>query len=180
LLNVSRQRNDSRGLILSHQSCGSGYLMRGRFALSRSLLETVSSLYNPAIHDSLGAQTGSHPHVVAEGYLGVVLLCLGFPDQALARTNAAIAEARRLAYPPTLGSSLMISAILLSLAGDNIPLEERSDELVAVAASRESRGGARWERFIAAGSRPRMAMWARGYRCYAAASQRIAPAGRSC
>jgi len=133
LLNVSRQRNDSRGLILSHQSCGSGYLMRGRFALSRSLLETVSSLYNPAIHDSLGAQTGSHPHVVAEGILGVTLLCLGFPDQAVARTNAAIAEARRLAYPPTLASTLMLSEIVLSLAGDNEALKEPADELVTVA-----------------------------------------------
>jgi predicted ATPase len=133
LLRVSRQRNDSRGLVLSHQSCGTGYLMRGRFALSRSFLETVLSLYNPTIHDALGPQTGSHPHVVAEGYLGVVLLCLGFPDQALTRTNAAIAEARRLAYPPSLGSSLMISAIMLSLAGDNRALEERADELVAVA-----------------------------------------------
>jgi predicted ATPase len=133
LLRVSRQRDDSRGLVLSHQSCGTGYLMRGRFTLSRLFLETVLSLYDPTIHDSLGSQTGSHPHVVAEGYLGVVLLCLGFPDQALARTNAAIAEARRLAYPPTLASSLMASAILLSLAGDNGALEQRADELVAVA-----------------------------------------------
>src|SRR6202008_992703 len=70
LLRVSRQRNDSRGLVLSHQSCGTGYFMRGRFALSRSFLETVLSLYDPMIHDSLGTQTGSHPQVVAEGYLG--------------------------------------------------------------------------------------------------------------
>jgi len=134
LLRASRRHNDSRGLVLSHQSCGTGYLMRGRFAVSRSFLETVLSLYDPTVHDTLGPQTGSHPHVVAEGYLGVALLCLGFPDQALGRTNAAIAEARRLAYPPTLGSSLMIGAILLSLASDNSALEERADELVAVAA----------------------------------------------
>jgi hypothetical protein len=102
LLRVSRQRNDSRGLVLSHQSCGTGYMMRGRFALSRSFLEAVLSLYDPNSHHSLGHQTGSHPQVVAQGCLGIVLLCLGFPDQASARSRAAIAEARRLAHPPSL------------------------------------------------------------------------------
>jgi len=46
--------------------------------------------------------------------------------------------------------------------------------------SKGCRGGAQWEGSIAAGSRPRMAMWARGYRCCAAVWRRIAPAGRSC
>jgi adenylate cyclase len=125
LLRVSRQRNDSGGLVLAHQACGTGHMLRGRFAVSRSHLEAALSLYDPNSHHSLGPQTGSHPQVVAEGYLGVVLLCLGFPDQALVRTNAGIAEARGLAHSPTLASALMIGAILLSLAGDNGDLDDR-------------------------------------------------------
>jgi class 3 adenylate cyclase/tetratricopeptide (TPR) repeat protein len=116
LLRVSRQRNDSRGLVLSHQSCGTGYGARGRFALSRSHLEAALSLYDPNSHHSLGPQTGSHPQVVAQAYLGIVLLCLGFPNQALFRANAAIAEARRLAHSPTIASALMIDAMRLSIA----------------------------------------------------------------
>jgi predicted ATPase len=96
-------------------------------------LETVLSLYNPNAHHSLGHQTGSHPQVVAQAYLGVVLLCLGFPDQAVLQTNAAIAEARRLAYSPTLVSALMAGAILLSIGGDNGGLDERADELAVAA-----------------------------------------------
>jgi predicted ATPase len=133
LLRVSRQRNDSRGLVLSHQSCGTGYMFRARFALSRSHLEAALSLYDPDSHRSLGHQTGSHPQVVAQGYLGVAVLCLGFPDQAMARTNAAIAEARSLAHSPSLASALMIGAMLLSIVGDNGTLDERVDDLVAVA-----------------------------------------------
>jgi class 3 adenylate cyclase/predicted ATPase len=133
LLRVSRQLNDSRGLVLSHQSCGTGYLLRGRFPLSRSFLETVPSLYDPNAHHSLGQQTGSHPQVVAQVYLGVVLFCLGFPDQAVLQTNAAIAEARRLASSPTLTSALMAGAVLLSIGGDNRDLDERAEELAAVA-----------------------------------------------
>ena len=133
LLRVSRQRNDSRGLVLSHQSCGTGYGVRGRFALSRSHLEAALSLYDPNSHHSLGPQTGSHPEVVAQAHLGIVLLCLGFPDQALVRANAAIAEARSLAHSPTIASALMIGAIRLSITGDNGDLDDLVEELLAVA-----------------------------------------------
>ena len=80
----------------------------------------------------LSHQAGIHPHVHSQAYLGIVLFCLGFPDQALARSNAAIAEARRLAHPPSLASSLALGARLLSLVGDNAALDERADQLVAV------------------------------------------------
>jgi predicted ATPase len=133
LLRVSRQRNDSRWLVLSHQSCGTGYGVRGRFALSRSHLEAALSLYDPNSHHSLGPQTGSHPQVVAQAYLGIVLLCLGFPNQALVRANAAIAEARRLAHSQTIASALMIGAIRLSIAGDIGDLDDLIEDLVAVA-----------------------------------------------
>jgi predicted ATPase len=66
-------------------------------------------------------------------FLGIVLSCLGFPDQALAQSNAAIAEARRLAHSPSFAVSLAFSARLLSLVGENAALDERADELVAVA-----------------------------------------------
>jgi predicted ATPase len=133
LLRLSLQHNDSGGLVLGHQSCGSDRMLAGRFASARSHYESTIALYDPTFHHSLGHQTGSHPQVVAQGYLGVVLLCVGFPDQALAQINAAIAEARKLAHAPTLATSLMLGAVTLSLVGDNGALDERADQLVSVA-----------------------------------------------
>jgi adenylate cyclase len=179
LLQVSRQRNDSRGLVLGHQSCGTGYLLRGRFALSRSHLEAALSLYDSNSHHSLGHQTGSHPEVVAQAYLGNVLFYLGFPDQAFARSNAAIAEARRLAHSPTLVSALMAGAIPLSIGGDNAELDERVDELVAVAAEQ---GFPQWRAFgtiYCGGSRPRMATSRMVYR-FCAVRRLIVATGQSC
>ena len=92
LLRLSRQRNDSGGLVLGHQSCGSSQLFVGKFTLSRSNLEAGLRLYDPISHHSLAHQTGSNPQVVAKGCLGIVLLCLGFPDQGLALSAAAIDE----------------------------------------------------------------------------------------
>ena len=64
--------------------------------------------------------------------MGNVLFYLGFPDQALAWNNAAVAEARRLARPPSVAVTLAFGAILLSLVGNDVILDEWSDQLVAV------------------------------------------------
>jgi predicted ATPase len=133
LLRLSSQRNDSAGLVLAHFSSGRNLLSAGRFTSSRSHLEEALALYNPISHRSLVHQTGLHPQNNAQSLLGSVLFCLGFPDQALARSNAAIAEARRVAHPPSLAVSLALGARLLSLVGDNAALDELADELAAVA-----------------------------------------------
>ncbi len=133
LLHLSRRRNNSAGLVMGHYSSGRNLMFAGSFASSRSHLETVLALYDPNFHHSLVRQTGIHPQLAAQAALGVALLCLGFPDRALAQSNKAIAEARRLPHPPTLAMSLGIDALLLSIIGDDIGLEQRADGLVAVA-----------------------------------------------
>ena len=133
LLRVSRQLNDRGGLVLAHQSCGAGHLLAGRFALSRTHLEEALALYDPICHLSLAHQAGFHPHVNSLAVLGIVLFCLGYPDQALERSSAAIAAARRLAHPPSLALSLTQGARLLSLAKDDAALDEQVGQLVAVA-----------------------------------------------
>jgi hypothetical protein len=108
-------------------------MFAGRFASSRTHLEEVLALYDPISHRSLVQQVGDDPHVSSQAWLGIVLFCLGYPDQALARSNAAIAEARKLAHPPSLAGSLARCAIVLSLVGDDAALDERAKQLVAVA-----------------------------------------------
>jgi tetratricopeptide (TPR) repeat protein len=99
LLRLSRQRNDAAGLVLAHQCIGGNLMFVGSFCAipiasrrdARALRSGLSRLAGPS-----GRAT---PLAVAQAHLGTVLLCLGFPNQALARSNAAIAEARRLAHP---------------------------------------------------------------------------------
>ena len=133
LLRLSRQRNDSGGLVLGYNASGRILMYAGRFASSRRHLEEVIALSDPVSHRSLIHQAGTHPRVGAQGCLGVVLLCHGFPDQALAQNSAAIAEARKLAHPPSLAVSLTLGTVLLSLVGKNACLEEPADQLIAVA-----------------------------------------------
>jgi predicted ATPase len=107
-------------------------MFAGRFASSRSHLDEVLALYDPVSHRVLVRQAGFHPHVNSGGHLGVVLFCLGYPDKASAKGSAAVAEARRLAHPPSVASSLALGARLLSLSEDSVTLGQWVDQLVVV------------------------------------------------
>jgi predicted ATPase len=133
LLRLSRQRNDAAGLVLGHYSSALSLMFAGRFLQSQSHLTEALALYKPIFHRSLVHQAGGAPHANSQAVLGIVLFCLGCPHQALAWSNTAIIEARRLAHPPSLAVSFACSALLLSLLGDDAALYERADELVAVA-----------------------------------------------
>jgi tetratricopeptide (TPR) repeat protein len=131
LLRLSRQRNNPTGLLLAHQCFGRNLMFRGRFSSSRSHLEDAVALYDIA-HRSLIYQAAMPSRVQSRPFLAIVLFCLGFPDQARAQSNAAIAEARDLDHRPSLAASLTLGVRLLSLVGDDASLNTRVNELVAV------------------------------------------------
>lgn len=132
LLNLSRQRGDSSGLVLGCDSAGRNLMLTGRFASSRSNLEEGLALYDPTSHHSLVRQIGTHPHVTSQAYLGLVLFCLGFPDRALVQSRAAIETARSLRHPPSFAVSLSMGSRVVSLCGDTPTMDDWSDQLVAV------------------------------------------------
>jgi class 3 adenylate cyclase/tetratricopeptide (TPR) repeat protein len=180
LLRLSRQRNDSAGLVLGHLCAGQTQMYAGRFATSRSHLEELLATYDPESHRSLVHQAAQYPHVNARARLGIVLFCLGFPQQGLAQGNEAIAEARQLAHPPSLAANLAPGARLLSLYGDDAVLSEWADELITVT---NEQGFALW---CALGTifcgwvKYKKAMSRREYRSYAVAQRLIAQPERSC
>ena len=137
LLRLSRQRNTAAGLILGHFSSGRTLMFTGMFASSRSHLEGGLALYDPVSHRSLVHHAAHRPDVHAKAELGIVLFCLGYPEQALVRSNEAIAEARKLAHPPTLAVSLALGTELLSLVGDIGAMDQRAGQLAAVAAEQD-------------------------------------------
>jgi DNA-binding winged helix-turn-helix (wHTH) protein/predicted ATPase len=133
LLRLSYKRNDGAGLVLGHLSAGRTLMYKGNFRSARSHLEAVLALYDPLSHRSRVQQAAIHPHLTSRAYLGNVLFILGYPDQALAQSKAATAEARGLAHASSLADILLTGARLLSFVGDDPALAERADELVSIA-----------------------------------------------
>jgi predicted ATPase len=132
LLRLSGERNETAGLILGHLSRGRTSWYTGNFSLAKSHLEEVLAIYDPISGRSIVDQTTIYAQVAAETYLGIVLLCLGFPDQAAARRSAAVAEARRLGHPPSLAVSLAVGARGLLIIEDLSALSEWADQLVSL------------------------------------------------
>jgi class 3 adenylate cyclase/predicted ATPase len=132
LLNLSRQRKDDGGLVLGRLCSGVSMLVGGRFRSARSHLEEDAANCGPAFSRSLVYTAGLHPWVLSQIFLGMSIFCLGYPDQAVARSNAALVEARRLAHPPTLAMGLVNGTRLLSLDGDATVLGQWVDQVVTV------------------------------------------------
>jgi predicted ATPase len=126
LLRVSRQRNDSAGLVLGHYTAGRNLMLIGKFASSRWHLEKSLALYYTRPDRSLVLEAAFPPNLSSHCVLGFVLFCLGYPDQALVQSTAAVAGARSPAHPPSLAARRLL------FMGDDAALRERADELVAV------------------------------------------------
>jgi predicted ATPase len=133
LLRLSRQRNDAAGLVLAHASSGRNFMFGGRFALSRSHLEAALTLYDPLSCGRLVPHAAVHPDLHSQAELGIVLFCLGYPDQAVAHSSAAIADARGRAHPPSLALSLDFGARLHTLLEEDEILDQQADQLAALA-----------------------------------------------
>jgi predicted ATPase len=106
-------------------------MLAGRFGSSRTHLEEVLAIFDESLHRSLVLQAGDDPYINSRAVLGLVLFCLGYPEQALAQSSAAIARARRLAHVPSLVSSLGYGNRLLTLLGGD-GLGVQAEELFAV------------------------------------------------
>ena len=68
-------------------SSGRTLMFAGRFASSRSHLEAGLALNDPISHRSLIHQAATPPTSHSQAELAIVLFCLGYPDQALARAT---------------------------------------------------------------------------------------------
>jgi len=112
-LTVAQTLQDPALLIESYGRLGTTLFNLGEFRSALPELEKASALYELHKHRS-------HQLLYAVGIdPGVFMLCefvrslwmLGFPDQALARGQNAIAAARKLSHPPSLGHALVFAAI---------------------------------------------------------------------
>jgi len=136
LLRLSHERDDVAGLVQGHFAIGRTLTFIGRFGPARSHLEKSLSLHNeigrPAITRGVGTiQMGVQMYGL-QMYSAIVLACLGYPDQALSNSAASAVEARGLADPISLATSMAMRSRLFSLVGDDMALGEQADQLVSL------------------------------------------------
>jgi predicted ATPase len=126
---IGATRNDVATMLLGRSFHGGGLLFLGQFVAARAILEQSMDLADPANRIIAGGALSVDPYAVALTCLASTLACLGYIDQARARMDEAVSEARRLGHVHTLAFVLNHVSWTNQLIGSPMAYQ---DELLAL------------------------------------------------
>ncbi|MDA9489444.1 AAA family ATPase [Bradyrhizobium sp. CCBAU 11361] len=146
LLRRAQEQNDAAAETVGNRIVGTAALLRGEPGIARAHLERTLALYDPAAHRSLAFLVAQDPRVSGLSVLSWSLFALGYPEQARARSEEALTDAKELSHRNTLGYALLYGCILSQLRRDRDEAQGRANSLIALAADQGS------PHFLAAGN----------------------------
>jgi predicted ATPase len=132
LLQLSEGRDDSETKLIAHRNVGISLLFRAELSRALTHLRRSLDFYDEARHRP-PKLTPHDVRVTCESFVTWTHLLLGQSDQALAQSRSALAWARELSHPYTLAFALHVNCVFHQLRCDGAILQERADELVAIA-----------------------------------------------
>jgi adenylate cyclase len=106
----------------------------GEFPAARAHLEQGIAVYDPRQHDTHDLLHEADPWLGCLSALSMTLWFLGYPDQALQRSDEALALAHELAHPYSLARVLVHAAYLHWFCREWVRLQERAEALRDLAA----------------------------------------------
>ncbi len=122
-------------LIRAHVAVGLTLFYMGDFRGCRSHLDIVNELYDPARRHS--HSDIQDPRVVSLANIAFALWFQGYPDQALAKSQAALARARDLEHLFTLAAALIHTAALHHHRREPHKVAAAAEELLAMPTVKE-------------------------------------------
>jgi class 3 adenylate cyclase/predicted ATPase len=138
LLSLAERLQDPDLLLEAYHALWASYFLGGELAAARPHFEQGLRLYEPQRHRTHAALYSGHdPGVCCHQLAAPSLWLLGYPDQAVANSQAALALAQQLAHPYTLTLALYFAAMVHHLCRD-VPLTQaRAEALMTVATDQE-------------------------------------------
>jgi predicted ATPase len=106
LLSLGQRASDPMLLLQAHWVLGFTLFFMGTFAPARVHLEHVMALYDPQQHRSHILLYGQDPGATSLYYAALALWYLGYPDEALQRSQQAVTLAQNLSHPFSLAFAL--------------------------------------------------------------------------
>jgi class 3 adenylate cyclase/tetratricopeptide (TPR) repeat protein len=128
LLKAGAELHDDRLEIVGHRAASACHYWLGEFAAARLSGDQVHKLYDPERHWGLAALTNTDPFTGEGIYRPQFLWMMGYPDQALAASQATEANARRRGHPFDLAFALTLGAQLFDYLSDSDELLHRAEE----------------------------------------------------
>lgn len=112
LLSKAQRAEDVPSMMGAHRLLGFALFYSGDCQAGRSHLEQAVTLYDYEAHHKLAAVYGQDPGVGSIAILSWILLALGYPDQALAKSREAIELAVRLAHSHSHAYALHYASVI--------------------------------------------------------------------
>ncbi|WFU20255.1 adenylate/guanylate cyclase domain-containing protein [Bradyrhizobium sp. CB3481] len=138
LLHRAQEQNDAAAETVGNRIVGTAELLRGELGAARAHLERTLALYDPAAHRSLAFLFAQDPRVAGLSVLSWGLFALGYPEQAQAKIEQALTDAKELSHRNTLGYALLYGCILSQLRHDKDEARDRANALITLAAEQDA------------------------------------------
>lgn len=129
---MAQRVHDPALLLEAHHWLGATLFYLGELASAQAHLEQSLALYDYQQHRSLAFRYGYDPQVVCLGRVAWALGLLGYPDQALQRSQEALTLAQELAHPLGLGFALMLAAHVHQLRREGHLVQERAEAVITL------------------------------------------------
>ncbi|MGH8566380.1 MAG: hypothetical protein ACREXW_20840, partial [Gammaproteobacteria bacterium] len=134
LLSLAHAQPDPLFLPAAHLALGATLIHLGEPAAARAHLEQGLRAYDRHQQEAFILQLGEDMGVMCLHYARVALQVLGYPDQALARSEEALALAEALSHPYTLAHELAQSAYFYQFRRDDQTAQARAEAAIDLVA----------------------------------------------
>ena len=128
IMSVAQEEEDPALLRWAHQALGMNGFWVGELTSARAHLEQAISLYDSQQHPRYKV----NPKMVCLSYGAQVLWLLGYPDQALKRSQDALALAQQVSHPYGLVFALGTTAGLHVARREGPATQERAEAMIAL------------------------------------------------
>jgi len=137
LLRLAERLHDPDLLLEAHHARWATLFQGGALAAARPHLDEGMRLYDPHRHRAHAALYSGHdPGVCCRNVAAQALWLLGYPDQALASSQAALALAQQLAHAISLTQALYRAAVLHHLRREAPLTQARAEAALTIATDR--------------------------------------------
>jgi class 3 adenylate cyclase/predicted ATPase len=129
------------GLVLAHLMIGVAEYFQGKFASSLSHCEKAIEGYEQSRDCAILVSVVSNTNVSARCHAASDLWSLGYPDRALTCVQEAVAHARKVNHPFSLGMALFYESAIHCLRGDPVAQRRSAEEAILLS---EAQGFPLW------------------------------------
>jgi DNA-binding winged helix-turn-helix (wHTH) protein/predicted ATPase len=132
LLRLAQNAQDLALRLEAHRALGAALFYLGELVAARAHVEQGIALYDPQQHGSRAFLYGFDPGVLCLSWAAWALWFLGYPDQALKRSQEALTLVRELSHPYTLAVIMSFAAWFHQCRREGRVTQERAEASITL------------------------------------------------